>query len=139
MTPDSKQQEPHRQPPNPNDLFLITREELDRCLDRMSASGYGVSANYVDAMVKTRPHTPAPVPICDRCKLDQEPFCIGCERLKEHDALVAQQAKKEVLDELILMIDTAQEPDGSKGELIHYTGLHCMIDSLRQSKGGEQQ
>ena len=40
----------------------------------------------------THTSPPAPVPICDRCKTDQEPFCIGCERLKKHDAQVVKDA-----------------------------------------------
>jgi hypothetical protein len=27
-------------------------------------------------------------PICDRCIADQEPFCIGCYRLKQHNATI---------------------------------------------------
>lgn len=52
--------EPHPQP-NPNELLSITREELERCCSQMSAAGYKVSANYVEAMVlsRSRPHTPA--------------------------------------------------------------------------------
>lgn len=48
------QQEQHS-----DDLFLITRDELDRCCDQMSAAGYKVSANYVEALVLSRPHIPA--------------------------------------------------------------------------------
>ena len=42
------------QQPNPNELLLITREELDRCCNQMSAAGYKVSANYVEASVLSR-------------------------------------------------------------------------------------
>jgi len=60
------------------------------------------------------------------------------EDITPEGAVIIQQAKKQererVLDELSRIIDTAQEPDGSKGELIHITGLHCMIDSLRGEK-----
>jgi hypothetical protein len=41
---------------HPDDLFLITREELEGCCNQMSISGYKVSANYVEAMVLSRPH-----------------------------------------------------------------------------------
>jgi hypothetical protein len=52
--------QPHPQP-NPNELLSITREELERCCSQMSAAGYKVSANYVEAMVLSRSstHTPA--------------------------------------------------------------------------------
>lgn len=46
--------------PHPDDLFLITREELDRCCSQMSAAGYKVSANYIEALVLSRPHISAP-------------------------------------------------------------------------------
>ena len=46
---------PQPQQPNPNELLLITREELDRCCSQLSAAGYKVSANYVEAMVLSRP------------------------------------------------------------------------------------
>ena len=45
--------------PNPNELLLITREELERCCSQMSAAGYKVSANYVEASVLSRSR-PAP-------------------------------------------------------------------------------
>lgn len=59
---------PARQP-HPDDLFLITREELDRCCSQMSAAGYKVSANYIEALVLSRPHTSpqAPRPPCEEC------------------------------------------------------------------------
>lgn len=49
--------------PNPNELLLITREELERCCSQMSAAGYKVSANYVEASVLSRSRpTPAAEP-----------------------------------------------------------------------------
>ena len=55
--------------PHPDDLFLITREELDRCCSQMSAAGYKVSANYIEALVLSRPHPSpqAPRPPCEEC------------------------------------------------------------------------
>lgn len=52
---------PPAQPKNPNELLLITREELERCCSQMSAAGYKVSANYVEASVlsRSRPAPPA--------------------------------------------------------------------------------
>ncbi len=52
---------PQPQQPNPNELLLITREELERCCSQMSAAGYKVSANYVEASVLSRP-APSPDP-----------------------------------------------------------------------------
>jgi len=46
---------------NPNELLSITREELERCCSQMSAAGYKVSANYVEASVLSR-SLPAPSP-----------------------------------------------------------------------------
>lgn len=42
---------------------------------------------------RTHPSTP----ICDRCKTDQEPFCIGCERIRSHDIDTATRAREEAL------------------------------------------
>lgn len=56
---------PRPQQPNPNELLLITREELERCCSQMSAAGYKVSANYVEASVLSRP---APSPRIDTTK-----------------------------------------------------------------------
>ena len=53
-----------------------------------------------DCATHTSPGTAAS-PICDRCKTDQEPFCIGCERLKPHDAQVAKAAREQVLQQVI--------------------------------------
>ena len=53
------------QPQHPDDLFMITRDELDRCCSQMSAAGYKVSANYVEASVLSRP---APSPRIDVSK-----------------------------------------------------------------------
>jgi hypothetical protein len=51
---------PPPQQKHSDDLFIITRDELDRCCNQMSISGYKVSANYVEAMVLSRPHTSTP-------------------------------------------------------------------------------
>ena len=61
---------------HPDDLFLITREELDRCCSQMSAAGYKVSANYVEAMVLSRP---APSPDCMKCTKTADGYCLGKE------------------------------------------------------------
>lgn len=45
--------------PIPQKEYIITGEELERACSQMSACGYGVSANYIDAMVKSRPYTSA--------------------------------------------------------------------------------
>ena len=45
--------------PAPQKEYIITEEELERACSLMSACGYGVSANYIDAMVKSRPYTSA--------------------------------------------------------------------------------
>lgn len=59
-------QQPQQQ--NPNELLLITREELERCCSQMSAAGYKLSANYVEASVlsRSRPAPSAPTNICRR-------------------------------------------------------------------------
>jgi hypothetical protein len=41
--------------------------------------------------------------------------------------------RNRVLDELICKIDNTFDYGGNKESLFHYTGLHCMIDSLRSS------
>lgn len=71
--------------PHPDDLFLITREELDRCCSQMSAAGYKVSANYIEALVLSRPHTSAPTPE-QYCKYDSrvspKHVCESCRGLR---------------------------------------------------------
>ena len=59
---------------NPNELLSITREELERCCSQMSAAGYKVSANYVEAMVLSRP---APSPDCITCPKPAIGYGIG--------------------------------------------------------------
>lgn len=56
--------------------------------------------------VQNRP-SPSPQPICDRCKTDQPPFCIGCERLIPHDAAI----RNATLDEAIKAFDK-EDSDG---------------------------
>ena len=65
--------QPHQK--HPDDLFLITREELDRCCNQMSISGYKVSANYVEALVLSRPPTSTPAPHLP-ISLNFQPVCI---------------------------------------------------------------
>ena len=62
------------QPQHPDDLFMITRDELDRCCSQMSAAGYKVSANYVEASVLSRP---APAPDCITCPKPAIGYGIG--------------------------------------------------------------
>lgn len=59
MTPPQQQ--------NPNELLSITREELERCCSQMSAAGYKVSANYVEASVLSRSRPATPRPPCEEC------------------------------------------------------------------------
>ena len=54
--------------PNPNELLSITREELERCCSQMSAAGYKVSANYVEAMVLSRSRPIASAPTEETCR-----------------------------------------------------------------------
>ena len=78
MTPTPPAQQEH-----PDDLFLITREELDRCCNQMSISGYKVSANYVEAMVLSRPHTPTSNPCEEQGCTDIE----NCDEICEHSRI----------------------------------------------------
>jgi hypothetical protein len=84
--------QPHPQP-NPNELLSITREELERCCSQMSAAGYKVSANYVEAMVLSRSRTHAPA-----APAAPEPWCYpGCMLV-----YIARKAEREkVLDEFV--------------------------------------
>jgi hypothetical protein len=49
--------------------------------------GYPAKCEYD---TRSRPAHPAQAqsPICDRCIADQEPFCLGCYRLKAHGAAI---------------------------------------------------
>jgi predicted Fe-S protein YdhL (DUF1289 family) len=52
------------------------------------------------------PDCPAPSPICDRCKTDQEPFCIGCDRLQAHDTAI----RNATIEELYQRIKAERDP-----------------------------
>ena len=82
---------PQPQQKHPDDLFLITREELDRCYNQMSISGYKVSANYVEAMVLSRPHISTPTLPDEVCRI-----CEDC-RVK-HDTAIRNSERERVLD-----------------------------------------
>jgi len=82
---------PQPQQKHPDDLFLITREELDRCYNQMSISGYKVSANYVEAMVLSRPHISTPTLPDEVCRI-----CEDC-RVK-HDTAIRKADREKVLD-----------------------------------------
>jgi len=84
---------PQPQQKHPDDLFLITREELDRCYNQMSISGYKVSANYVEAMVLSRPHISTPTLPDEVCRI-----CEDC-RVK-HDTAIRNSERERVLDKL---------------------------------------
>ena len=111
---------PQPQQPNPNELLLITREELDRCCSQMSAVGYKVSANYVEAMVLSRP-APSTETITKELALE---LCMDARK----DA--AAQAREDVLDEVIENISNFDNHDMTRGEAIR------IIEYLRT--GGEQ-
>jgi predicted Fe-S protein YdhL (DUF1289 family) len=42
---------------------------------------------------------PIPSPICDRCKTDQEPLCIGCDRLQQHDTTTRNATLEQVIED----------------------------------------
>jgi predicted Fe-S protein YdhL (DUF1289 family) len=69
-------------------------------------------------------HT-TPPPICDRCKTDQEPFCIGCERLIPHDAAITAQAREKVLENIC-------KNCGAK-EYGSCVGTDCPVGAYKQS------
>jgi hypothetical protein len=99
--------QPHPQP-NPNELLSITREELERCCSQMSAAGYKVSANYVEAMVlsRSRPHTPAApatpnnFPTVNRREDGELTLVYDYGSLIEHDAAIRKAEREQVLDVL---------------------------------------
>lgn len=90
----------HQQPKHTDDLFLITREELDRCCSQMSAAGYKVSANYVEASVLSRPHPPTrdtwPDNFSNPIESDRRGYrCIHCDI--DGDAQFCHYHKKQVV------------------------------------------
>lgn len=92
--------QPHTQP-NPNELLSITREELERCCSQMSAAGYKVSANYVEAMVlsRSRPHTPAaPAPEPGLSKLCFGTITLACEECRACNEIETCTQKQKYLD-----------------------------------------
>jgi len=88
--------EPQQQ--NPNELLSITREELERCCSQMSAAGYKVSANYIEASVLSRSR-PAPAPQCPyEITYCQTHDCIRCKETVERiKAQAATAAREDVL------------------------------------------
>lgn len=62
-------------------------------------------------------------PICDRCKTDQEPFCIGCERLIPHDTAI----RNATLDEVKQYADTCIwiDDDCCPGKMNEGDGSDC--------------
>jgi hypothetical protein len=94
--------QPHPQP-NPNELLSITREELERCCSQMSAAGYKVSANYVEAMVLSRSstHTPA-APATEPKPLRYSGVTVFTPpELSRHDAAIRKAEREQVLDDII--------------------------------------
>ena len=72
------EESPMTEQPNPNELLLITREELERCCSQMSAAGYKVSANYVEASVLSRSRpAPSSAPDCITCPKHAIGYGIG--------------------------------------------------------------
>jgi len=94
-----------------DDLFIITRDELDRCCNQMSISGYKVSANYVEAMVLSRPHTSTPATQnCDKCECR-----FGCKKWMRINPTKYDTAIRNVLkEELMKFVESQNEPKVKK-------------------------
>ena len=125
------------QPQHPDDLFMITRDELDRCCSQMSAAGYKVSANYVEAMVLSRP---APSPSESEITNKILRMVESDEWQKEHDATIAAKAREEVLDAIMDCAETDGEwwtIDGTDFLYINYSVLSKKAESLRTEGGDE--
>jgi hypothetical protein len=60
----------------------------------MSAAGYKVSANYVEASVLSRP---APSPDCMKCTKAADGYCLG----KEEGAAQAREKVLDIFDEFL--------------------------------------
>ena len=123
---------------HPDDLFLITREELDRCCNQMSISGYKVSANYVEAMVISRPHTQP-----ERNKPCEEQGCTDTENcdeicehsriyspawVKEHDAAIRKVERERVLDKYL---DELQKEIGESMDYIDWDSVEAVYIRVR--------
>lgn len=118
---------PQPQQPNPNELLLITREELERCCSQMSAAGYKVSANYVEASVLSRP-----APLTQNDNGDCLIICRHCGKVTQVQCNEAAQAHKDVLDKLREWSIVQYEISG----VIDTMTLKQKIESLRT--GGER-
>jgi hypothetical protein len=162
MTPGSKQpQEPHRQ-----HIYLKTAKPEDfmnaKIGDWIQYVG-DISTNYQLDFIRNfggflcAAHPAAPVPISDQlCKGEScvyKKFAKNWKNGEEHDALVAQQAKQEVLDEAIALLEKTKKRFSDKEMELAASikvsqrfgaarlGVESSITALktlRQSKGGEQ-
>jgi len=129
---------------HPDDLFLITREELDRCCSQMSAAGYKVSANYIEALVLSRPHTSAPAPDeITSCELGE---CDGCNSqpvfiCKNAVKLRVKAEREQVLDELIDELPNVERSFGGEqiDTYIETHELKELVESLRHQQEERQE
>ena len=99
-------------PQQPQQEYIITEEQLK--VFGVTQAEIEAGINFADRLValkeiRSRPlvaHTSSTeAPICDRCKTDQEPFCIGCERLIPHDTAI----RNETLDNILSFISAYEE------------------------------
>jgi predicted Fe-S protein YdhL (DUF1289 family) len=82
---------------DPNALLIIEDEHSRVFLD-------AEHREELYSVIKSRSHpTPAPSPqspICDRCRTGIEPFCIGCDRLQQHDTAIRNATLDDVREAL---------------------------------------
>lgn len=146
MIPDSKQ-EPHRQKE-----YIITEYQLQIILERRGAlyiSCQGKFREEIVDKVRSRTHSAAPVPderqcLCDACQMTVRE-CVGKSEPAHHEK-IAQQAKKKERERVINAfiekakgrIETMAPDHGIHLGWVLLSEVDRCLESLRQSKGGEQ-
>ena len=82
-------------------------------------------------------------PICEICKSGkQEPFCIGCERLQEHDAAIREDERNRVITAFIekgyTRIETVAPLEGIHLGWVLLSDVRSCLESLRATTPGNQ-
>jgi hypothetical protein len=95
--------------------YIITEEELNRACDQMTAVGYGVSANYIDSKVRSRPYQ------SERAKV-----------LDEVNAILS--VRKMYMEELF---DELRDPAVAKHSLQQIEIIRFKVNDLRDMRAGE--
>jgi len=118
---------------HPQREYIITEEQLQTF--GVTQKEIDEGTNFADRLIllkaiRSRPHTPAPEyisSICDRCNTGEEPFCIGCDRLVQHDTAIARAATLAAYEEAIAELTVMK----SEGFQVHHKVMDIAINKIR--------